>query len=560
MKHVIKYTYLLPVIFFGLSTLYAQDKGSAEYSERISLFTDRGMYVSGEKVLFTACAFNPSHPDETAISKVLYCELITPDGSSIAGGKYPLEQSKCKGCMEIPGETVSGIYYLKAYTRFMRNEGPAAYHFTKLVIINPVKSEVLPSSDNDTVIQHTGYENKADTGGFFTLSTDKSIYSRREKVLLSIADNFSHADSCRILCLSVVPELSAADRIQPVSSTLPESDDVYFYPEIRGITLTGRLQEKSSGLPLPGKKVNLSIIGDKDFMAMRTDSAGRFFFNLNGYSDNWDIFMCSEKVPGSDPVLLVDNDFCTHQPDLPSPPLRLTEPEKRTALDLAWNYQVSKHFRNDSMADPVVEPVDRLSFYGNPTRVLLLDKYIELPTLEEYFNELPNEVKVRNAHNQKYFRFFSTQTEMVIYDPLVLIDWVAVDDIDLVLSLSPRDISRIEMFNAPYLKGQIMYGGIISFISNNNDFAGIDLPASGTFINYSFCNTCDEDLDELTGTENLPDDRNTIYWDPEIVINPNGRSAVSFTTPDTPGIYLILLRGTDLKGNEYSSFARIEIM
>jgi hypothetical protein len=116
------------------------------------------------------------------------------------------------------------------------------------------------------------------------------------------------------------------------------------------------------------------------------------------------------------------------------------------------------------------------------------------------------------------------------------------------------------MFNAPYLKGQIMYGGIISFISRNNDFAGIDLPASGTFINYSFYNDCHVNTDGSPGSVYIPDGRNTIYWDPALVTNSTGRSTITFTTPDTPGSYLILLRGVDRYGKEFSSFARIEIM
>jgi hypothetical protein len=223
----------------------------------------RNPWISGEKILFTACIFYNSESEEPALSKVLYCELISPDGSRVTGGKYPLENSLSHSCLEIPGEIVSGTYYLKAYTRFMRNQGPAAYHYTKLVIINPEKPEVLPSGDND---------------------------------------------------------------------------------------------------------------------------------------------------------------FCTRQINLPSPLLHLSEPVKKTALALAWNYQVTKNFKYDTTAK-VADRIDSTSsFYGNPTRVLLLDKYIELPTLEEYFNELPNEVKVRKSENRKYFRFYSTQTEMVIYDPLVLID------------------------------------------------------------------------------------------------------------------------------------------
>lgn len=560
MKYPLVYIFLIAAFVYGLSPVYAQEESPSAATERVILFTDRIMYISGENILFTAGAGNISKPGDPVLSKVLYCELITPDGRKVAGGKYPLENSKSNGCLEIPADIVSGFYYLKAYTRLMRNEGPVAYHFTKLIIINPVKPDVLPSHNHDTIHHRTGYELEPEPAFPLILTTDKKTYSRREKVTINLADHFKTDDSCMLLCLSVVPEMTVALQEQPEITLHPETVEAYYYPETRGISLTGTLQEKDSGLPLPGKKVNLSIIGDKDFMAMRTDSSGRFFFNLNGYRDNRDLFICSEKIPGSDPVVLVDNDFCTRHFDLPSPSLRLTEPEKKTALQLALNYQVMESFRKDSIEVAQVNHNGKPSFYGKPSRILLLDKYIELPTLEEYFNELPNEVRVRKSDNKKYFRFFSTQTEMVIYDPLVLIDWVAVDDIDLVLSLSPRDISRIEMFNAPYFKGQMLYGGIISFISRNNDFAGVDLPSSGTFINYGFFQTCDGKAGESVPEENLPDGRNTIYWNPDVPVNGNGHTTVGFTTPDTPGTYLILLRGVDHDGTIFSFTERIEIL
>ena len=75
---------------------------------------------------------------------------------------------------------------------------------------------------------------------------------------------------------------------------------------------------------------------------------------------------------------------------------------------------------------------------------------------------------------------------MAIYDPLVMIDWVAVSDNESILGTPTQSISRIELVNAPYIKGDMIYGGIISIISKKGDFAGIDLPRNGIFINYKF--------------------------------------------------------------------------
>ena len=139
---------------------------------------------------------------------------------------------------------------------------------------------------------------------------------------------------------------------------------------------------------------------------------------------------------------------------------------------------------------------------------------------------------------------------MTIYDPLVLVDWVAIDDIDRVLALQPKALDRIELVNAPYIKGNITYGGIISFVSKKNDFAGIDLPSSGTFINYQFLEDCSliNSMEPLPA--NLPDSRNTVYWDPDVKISDKGPTGISFTAPDTPGKYIILLRSLTPSGEQ----------
>jgi hypothetical protein len=107
--------------------------------------------------------------------------------------------------------------------------------------------------------------------------------------------------------------------------------------------------------------------------------------------------------------------------------------------------------------------------------------------------------------------------------------------------MSPRLIERIELVNAPYLRGNITYGGIISFVSKNNDFAGIDLPSSGTFINFRFLEDCITDHSSESGAGNLPDARNTVYWDPDLKMTAGEITVIRFMTPATTGKYEVIL-------------------
>jgi hypothetical protein len=168
-------------------------------------------------------------------------------------------------------------------------------------------------------------------------------------------------------------------------------------------------------------------------------------------------------------------------------------------------------------------------------------------------------VKLRKVQGKKQFRFYTAQTDMSIYEPLMLVDWVAVNDIDKILAMSPLDIQRVELVNSPYVKGSVTYGGIVSFVSRKNDFAGIDLPTSGTFVNYMFLDAAADTLPDIQPRDHKPDSRNTVYWNPDVRINNDGTSAISFQAPDTPGNYLILLRAMNASGTVVSAIKKIVI-
>jgi hypothetical protein len=548
MKNLFIIYYLLMLALISVSPgLKSQDAPAGSFAERLQVCTDRTMYISGEKILFSAVIIHENDNLAGEFSRILYCELITTEGNRIAGGKYLIESSSGQGCLQVPEETITGIYYLKSYTRFIRNAGPEAYHYILLKIINPYKAEVLTGPAVDDTIYSPGKGiGEQHTDLLMSISPDKKRYSARENITLTITGNARKGFPMK-LCLSVIPEMAFEEMYFQRKKT-GISDSLQYYPETRGISLSGKLLEKETSRPVTNAMVNLSIIGDKDVMAIRTDSSGQYFFALPGYTGNRDIFLCAEDLPGNSPAIYIENDFCSRPVNLPSPVFHLDEKEKKTAYELAVNQKITSIFRNDSVPGRSAPSKNGKPFYGEPTDILIIEKYIDLPTIEEYFNELLVAVQIRKSQGRKYFRFYTTRTEMTIFNPLVLIDWVAVDDIDRVLAISPKEIDRIELVNSLYVKGNITYGGIISFVSKKNDFAGIDLPKSGTFINYKFLEDCSGKIPAGPLPVNLPDSRNTIYWDPDVQTNDKGTTDIFFTTPDTPGKYIILLRGMSMTG------------
>ncbi len=529
-------------------------------AEKVILITDRSIYITGEQIRFSATVINSYDKDNAAQSQVLYCELITPDGTKIAGDKFLINKASASGCMDIPGSLLTGTYYLRAYTKVMRNNGPESYGYRQIRILNPGRTEIL-ADGNSHDVRETGIL-KAETGkrkDMLYVEVDKNNYSARETVSLTIRPLNATVSAIKSLCLSVVPENAGSSAIQLQRSKLKAVDKTEYYPETRGLSLSGKLTEASSSVSLSGKKVNLSIIGQgRDFMSVRTDSVGRFFFALPDYYGNRDLFVCTEKTDQMNVKIWVDNDFCTAPVRLPSPEFTLTEQEKQNAYQMAVNEQISSKFYTDTLPEQRIAREDEYAFYGKPSAIIYLDKYVQLPTLEEYFNELPSQVKVRTRKGEKYFVVIGSRG-LSFYEPLVMVDWVAVDEPSKILAVSPQNIARLEIVNEDYIKGGQTYGGIISIISKKGDFAGIDLPSTGIFINYRFLpeQKCNDEI--FQDNPLLPVSKNTVFWKPDINIQNGNVEKFDFTAPETPGTYSVVLEGVTKNGEIFSTTSTFEV-
>jgi len=305
----------------------------------------------------------------------------------------------------------------------------------------------------------------------------------------------------------------------------------------------------------------LSILGKgKDFMAVQTDTAGRFFFLLPDYTGHRDLFLCAEKAAGPDVAILIDNDFCSAPVMIPPGNPELSSPERLVAYRMAANLQLASFYGADTILPGSDDQGEELAFYGTTDDILYIDDYIELPTLEEYLNGLPTLVRVRKSKGQKYFKVLGTQAGLNSFEPLVLIDMVAVDDPARILAISPSDISRIEVVNEMYLKGDETFGGIISIISRQGDFAGIDLPESGVFINYGFLSGKEHHIPPAPPEPNIPDTRNTLFWDPGIRLGDDGSARIKLTASDMTGRYRIRLFGVSTEGEKILQTADFEVV
>ncbi len=575
-KIAFKITILLTFFSLGIIEVNCQVENSKSIQEKVNLFTDRTLYISGEQIQFAAYLFmnidapsfsltgvkdiseldilikNYKKPKVVNTSKILYIELITPDGEKLFKGKYLFEDHYSNGSISISKDIATGMYYLKAYTKVMRNYGSKYYSYIPLKIVNPHKTEIqqhnqLVSLKNDSISIIDSLKNQE----LLSIATDKDEYLTREKISCQIKGINLKANSLKILNLSIIPEgsINESEKIDIISNN-PLSDS-YYYPETNGLSITGKLKESKSQNPIINKTINLSILGNyNDFIAVKTDTSGRFFIKVPNFSGVKDVFLIAENIVDSKSIINIDNDFCENQAQIPTPLFKLSDLEKKIAYNFATNSQLAISFNEKVFKDSIttIDP----PFYGEPKLKRYFDNYIQLPTFEDYINEIIPNLTIRKEQGKRYFKILNPQPEMGIYKPLVLLDMVAIDNTEKLLSLSPQKISHIEIIDAAYIKGDMTYGGIISIFSKKGDFAGIDLPSSGLFVDFNFLSNTNKQPKELSLKTNRPDTRNTLAWEPNIQLDLNNLYEQSFSSADTPGRYIILLRGITSEGKHFS--------
>ena len=268
-----------------------------------------------------------------------------------------------------------------------------------------------------------------------------------------------------------------------------------------------------------------------------------------------DLFISAENKTNENIKLLVDNDFCTESIALPNPKFTFSEDEKSIALKLITNTELRNYYSDTktNISDSITNTNSISRFYGEPTASLKIDDYVKLPTLEDYFIELPFNVKVKKEKGKKYFRILGTHPELFIYDPLIMVDMIPIYNTENILKIDPNKVEKLDVITEPYALGDIIYGGILNVVTKKNDFAGIDLPKSGIFINYKFL-TPNVKEKKISSHPNLPDSRTTLYWNNNL---DSSFKNFEFKTSDTPGIFIILVKAITKNGKDFQSSVKI---
>lgn len=515
--------------------------------ETLVLNCDREIYGVSEQIQYFASYEAPEAVKSSSWSKIIYVELISWDGTKQAASKVLLENKGARGSIEIPDNIPSGVYYLRAYTLWMRNYSPYSYSYLPLRILNPYSQEVLAQpAEGDTRHHSLDQLSEIQTEGI-VFSGMKDSYGSGEQVEIEIQMPPDLRSGQYSLGVAKTPGSSSVNHaLEKKIKADNEPVNIEFLPEINGLTLSGTLIDSENRVPVADAKLQLSSYADPFFYAeVFSGKDGSFLFTLPHFTGNPELHIAEATEIHSNHNILLASEFCNKPIELPYVPLLIDTLEQTTVREILVNTQLKERYGLDPL--PFREgDKQNIPFYGEGASVTYVNDYIELSDLREFIYEIIPLVSISSSSSGSSISIQGPSC-MDIYPPLILVDNVPVANNEEVLNITSNRIERIEVINQAYLVGNSRYSGILSVYSAKKDMTGMNREGERHFFNLRLL---DEkyrlQADEPSPLESsVPDVRNLLFWDPETELSGEGSCSVRFTTPDVPGNYVLTLRGTD---------------
>ncbi len=562
MNRTNKYCILLLVLLVSslLTVGHAQTSYDSAYAalaksrpEKLFVFTDRSLYAVNESILFSATLQSGSESLAGPGSEVLYVELVNTRGEAVAKGKYPIAENRSTGHISIPSSITSGNYYLRSYTRWMRNFGASDFTYSPIRVVNPFSIEVTEESPGTGKTGLTPIQKGSPEVLVLTGSPSYGVDALVDVELTLRKGSFSQIQNA---CLTVVPagSIDTSAFLHRIESKpdMPVAFQFNFLPDRKGTAISGTVVDQNSGESVSDTRIHFSILGeDPAYLASTSDQEGRFLIKVPERKGNQEMFVVPEQGPDQSLEVRIDNDFTTEALPFSPGSYALREDEKLLASRLSLQMQLQLAFLAESGPDTstITNRIDPVPFYGKPEISIKLDEFVSLPNMEEVIENLIPLTYVIQRGGKADFLIKSDNPMISLYRPLILIDHIPVFDMDVVLALPPSKIDRIEVIREVYILGDVKFGGIICFTSRQGDFAGMKLSEGSYFFDYTTLHPpMVPQGPRYKGGSRIPDTRNTLLWMDHLELHMGSSCKVSFQAASVPGNYLILFRGVSSEG------------
>ncbi len=333
-----------------------------------------------------------------------------------------------------------------------------------------------------------------------------------------------------------------------------------FLPEPDGHIISGVIRNSVSGEPLRKENIVLSFVGRTALCSFtKTSEEGRFVFVTP--EDGVREIVIQPLSPDLDDYYVeLDNPFPEAFSKTYPPAFSLDTGMLELINKAVISMQVKLIYDPLMPEKPVVQqktaPKD---FYGLPDHTTKMSTFIQLTSVMEAIKEIvPGAVTTSRKGKTVINTIYKQNYQIEVRDPLVIVDGVPVLNHEKVLNIKGNKIEKIELLSKEYYVSEIALGGVIDITTYDGDLSVIefDKPVFRQEFEapqpvYRF--TSPDYSDASRKESRIPDYRNTLYWNPDVRTDVNGRAAVEFYTSDEAGDYMIFVEGFTSDGHRGSA-------
>lgn len=420
----------------------------------------------------------------------------------------------------------------------------------------------------------------------FSINTDKQKYGNREVVKLSISKpsnlndvsvsiskaglvksnpnikpnylNSTFFNTIENLCSDHIRLNDLLICFNPLEQFLSRSKDDLFLPELKDEIIFGTLKDSKTLKPLSNVTLAAGFVSDNPQLYLHTtNDDGQFLFEVNEYGVNE---MVIQPFKGLDIDYTIDlEDVYSSDYGYKSEPFVLSETEANTIAECITNMQI------ESLYEGYAKPIYRESiqqktgaFYGDVNFSVSIEKFIDLPNMEEIIHEIIPMVVVRKENKQKrIFVIDEGNKQIENKNMVVLVDGIPIYNHESILKIRPNNIEKIDVVSLNYFKNDQNVGRVLSIFTKSNKLEGIEFD-QGIFRQeqdcyrelYQFIGPNYGQLDETQ--KRIPDYRNMLYWNPNLSFDKGNYADLTFYTSDESTSYQVVVEGI----NEFGSVVR----
>jgi hypothetical protein len=551
MKRILKSSNIL-VILLSLTTSFRMDA-------QVYLHIDRDKYIAGEDVWFSIYSTDPETGKLSSESAIAYIELLNPWSAPVIQKRFPLSGGRGNGVFLLPDSLSSGTYTIRAYTNWMKDFLPGKCFMHDIDIFNPFKGTGFRRKTSSSGSALSGLPFPSNENAIRI--TSDTLFNKREKITLKVQIGkygTGRAEKSEI-SISVTPsEVTSVSRWIDYSISPGEGQHEL---ESEGHFLSGRVRYRDGNVTDSSEFLYMSIQGKvADFKYAHIDTSGRFSFIMPVDTRLRRLILQPEN-PDNNMTLEIEPSFSWIIPESNSFSDTLTGDQLALFSELSFNYQTGKIYGTTlkkEIAPAESSNFKRRRFYGIPEMEIILDDYISLPVMQEVFFELVPGIILRTRRGGYELKITNPLTGNFYEEPpLVMIDGVIINDLNVLAGLDPEKVEKIEVVQTPYLIGDLVLHGIVNVITRAGDFSDITMPEFAVVLPYRVIDdpyvfSPPEHNVEPAAMRRIPDLRNTLYWNPSVKTDINGEADIEFFASDAEGVYTINIQGISADGEKNS--------